>query len=71
MSEAPEISDEAVTSLDTIVVKKHFVRKHAKPDLTTAIAFLTTKVRIQPDVMIGGSFATWSMLDLTTKDRSF
>ena len=44
-----KLSEEGATAFHNLVAKTLYVSKHARPDVSTAIAFLTTRVRA-PDV---------------------
>jgi hypothetical protein len=47
--DAEKLSEEGSTALHNLVVKTLYVSKRARPDVSTAIAFLTTRVRA-PDI---------------------
>ena len=47
--DAEKLSDEGATAFHNLVAKTLYVSKRARPDVSTAIAFLTTRVRA-PDV---------------------
>jgi hypothetical protein len=47
--DAEKLSEEGATAFHNLVAKTLYVSKHARPDVSTAIAFLTTRVRA-PDV---------------------
>ena len=44
-----KLSEEGSTAFHHLVAKTLYVSKHARPDVSTAIAFLTTRVRA-PDI---------------------
>ena len=44
-----KLSEEGATAFHNLVAKTLYVSKHARPDVSTAIAFLTTMIRA-PDV---------------------
>jgi hypothetical protein len=43
--DAEKLSGVGATAFQNLVAKTLYVRKHARPDVSTAIAFLTTRVR--------------------------
>jgi hypothetical protein len=47
--DAEKLSEEGSTAFHNLVAKTLYVSKHARPDVSTAIAFLTTRVRA-PDI---------------------
>ncbi len=47
--DAEKLSEECTKAFHNLVAKTLYVSKHAKPDVSTAIAFLTTRFRA-PDV---------------------
>ncbi len=47
--DAEKLSEEGATDFHNLVAKTLYVSKHARPDVSTAVAFLTTRVRA-PDV---------------------
>ncbi len=47
--DAEKLSKEGSTAFHNLVAKTLYVSKHARPDVSTAIAFLTTRVRA-PDI---------------------
>ncbi len=48
-TDAEKLSEESATAFHNLVPKTLFVSKHARPNVSTTIAFLTTRVRA-PDV---------------------
>ncbi len=48
-NDAEKLSDEAATAFHNLMAKMLYVSKHARPDVSTALAFLMTRVRT-PDV---------------------
>ena len=54
--DAEKLSKEGSIAFHHLVAKTLYVSKHSRPDVSTAIAFLTTRVRA-PDIndLIGGS----------------
>jgi hypothetical protein len=47
--DAEKLSEEGATAFHNLVAKTLYVSKHAKPDVSAAIAFLTTRVRAPDD----------------------
>jgi hypothetical protein len=45
--DAEQLSEEGATAFHNLVAKTLYVSKHARLDVSTAIAFLTTRVRVQ------------------------